>query len=771
MDILRPRGTYQRINSRDSTIPWDSGSDMELSSPLDHKINNNNDNSRTPRFRSGFSATIKDQAPLLDPSTDPVRHFKPAYFHRPNFLGGHSRLYGWRTGALFAASFAGISFLINLVVLVWLSTHRSSSGLVELFNGSCSKVENMDLWVHLAINALSTLLLGGSNYCMQCLCAPTRKDVDAAHAQGKWLDIGVPSIRNLRRVPVYKSVMWLMLGLSSVPLHLMYNSAFYKSLSTNDYAFYFATQDFVDGSSFTIPERTIDPYYLIIGSVEPAKVQSDLQTPGLYERLEMVDCIHAYATDFLTNRRNLVMVSKNDTANSSLLDMGFYAFSTINPFVWICVSDPNLDLYGDNGNWEPCEKLVSKVEAAADADQWRPYGYDVQYCLSELVPERCSYNGNIPIVAVVLVANLIKVVSMLWLAFRVQDAPLITVGDAVESFLNESDRTTQGVCLLTKEEVVKLARRKTHWQEQGDDKDKDENKSSTKEAKVAQLQRLRWSKAASRTRWSVTIGFIVIALIVVGVLLSRAVSTVNSAGFTIQDVGFGKVTPWAIVTGWNVGEQGSATNRIMSSILVANLPQTIFSFLYLNLNGLLTSMWLASEWSDFATQRKTLRVSKPKGAQRSTHFLQLPYKVAMPLMVLSGLLHWMISQAIFLVVLAEYNSDGTLASPVAVASCGFSPLAMILALAAGGVIIITTLVLGFARHYDPAIPLAGSCSVAISAACHQPDWDHDAAMKPVKWGVIPDGLVAHDRVDQDMVGHCSFTSGDAGPLQHGNKYA
>jgi hypothetical protein len=113
--------------------------------------------------------------------------------------------------------------VINFVVLVWLATHKGNLGesVVELFNGSCSKIENMDLWVHLAINALSTLLLGGSNYCMQCLCAPTRKDVDAAHSKGVWLDIGVPSTRNLRRVPVYKTVMWVMLVLSSLPLHLM----------------------------------------------------------------------------------------------------------------------------------------------------------------------------------------------------------------------------------------------------------------------------------------------------------------------------------------------------------------------------------------------------------------------------------------------------------------------------------------------------------------------------------------------------------------------
>ena len=410
---------------------------------------------------------------------------------------------------------------------------------------------------------------------------------------------------------------------------------------------------------------------------------------------------------------------------------------------------------GTDGNPLPCEKYVSKV--AAIADEWKPYGDDIQYCLSERVPETCSYNGNIPIVAVVFVANLFKVIGMLWVAFRLRHAPLITVGDAVESFLNEPDSTTKGMCLLTKEDVVDLARRKSHWSAKN---------AGVAEPRVAHLRALRWSKSASRTRWFLTIGFISLTLIVVSVLLSIAVRAITTAGFTVQDLGFGKVKPAAIITGWRIGATGGAAAQILSSVLLANLPQTIFSFLYLNLNGLLTSMWVASEWSDFAKERKTLRVSKPKGAQRSTHFLQLPYKVAMPLMILSGLLHWLISQAIFLVVVAEYNPDGTLLSPVAVASCGFSPLAMILGIAAGCAIIIVTFLLGFGLRYEPSMPLAGSCSAAISAACHPPDWDSDAAMRPIKWGVIPDTLTG-----EDGVGHCSFTSGDAWQLQGGRKYA
>ncbi|KIW14026.1 hypothetical protein PV08_06807 [Exophiala spinifera] len=746
MDLIQPRGTYQRANT-DSSLSFEQGI-FELS-PAD---------SKAPSFKSGYSNTIRDVAPLLDPSTDPIR-IHSTYDGRWKWplFSGHSRLHGWRTGALLAALFAGISLVINFVILIWLATHKGGSGLVELFSGNCSKVETMDMWVHFAINALSTLLLGGSNYCMQCLCAPTRKDIDTAHSKGKWLDIGVPSIRNLFKVPVHKSALWWVLGLSSVPLHLLYNSALYKSLASNDYDILVVKPDFIDGSSWSSPDPI--KQYGVLDGVSIDQIQADVKVPERYERLTTAECIRAYATDFTTDRRNLVFVANNDTVNYNLLTFQTYIFSTVDTYYWICESDPDIankiQIPEHNGDNLPCQKYYSKIIDLGD--QWHPWGNEVQYCYSERVSEKCSYNGNIPIVAVVLVANAIKMAGMLFVAYRLRDTPLITMGDAVESFLNEPDRTTEGRCLLTRQEVIKLERMKQDW---------NLRKTRTTQPKTARPRAARWFEAASWLRWCLTMGFIGFSLIVVGVLLSLAIRAVTSNGFTISDIGFGKVNPAAIITGLGMDGRGSPSKKIVNSILLANFPQTIFSFLYLNLNGLLTSMFLASEWSDFANERKHLRVSKPKGSQRSTHFLQLPYKVAIPLMVFSGLLHWLISQAIFLVVVKAYAPNGDLVDPVAVSTCGFSPLAMIVSIAAGVLIITVTSCLGFFFKYDPTIPLVGSCSAAISAACHPPDWDSDASMKPVKWGVIPETLAA-----DKGVGHCSFTSGDAEPLQAGEEYA
>ena len=132
-------------------------------------------------------------------------------------------LAGWRAGAMLSASLASVSLLLNFSVAIWaLKTFGTRSALIEVFSGDCKNVQKINTVIHLGINVMSTVLLSGSNYCMQCLSAPTRQEVDRAHAKGQWVDIGVPSVRNLRSISRKKVWLWWCLGLSSIPLHLMY---------------------------------------------------------------------------------------------------------------------------------------------------------------------------------------------------------------------------------------------------------------------------------------------------------------------------------------------------------------------------------------------------------------------------------------------------------------------------------------------------------------------------------------------------------------------
>lgn len=57
--------------------------------------------------------------------------------------------------------------------------------------------------------------------------------------------------------------------------------------------------------------------------------------------------------------------------------------------------------------------------------------------------------------------------------------------------------------------------------------------------------------------------------------------------------------------------------------------------------------------------RKTLRVTSPVGMQRSTYFVQMPMRYGVPMIASMALLHYLISQSIFLYAIEVHNSDGS----------------------------------------------------------------------------------------------------------------
>jgi len=136
---------------------------------------------------------------------------------------------GFRRSVLLFSVAALIAFIANLSFAVWATTsHEISEGIGVIAERSCSETRKLNAGIHVLINTISTTLLAGSNYCMQCLSAPTRSQVDEAHKLRRWMDVGIHSVRNVlsptgnHRVSRRRVVLWLLLGLSSLPLHLLY---------------------------------------------------------------------------------------------------------------------------------------------------------------------------------------------------------------------------------------------------------------------------------------------------------------------------------------------------------------------------------------------------------------------------------------------------------------------------------------------------------------------------------------------------------------------
>jgi hypothetical protein len=230
-------------------------------------------------------------------------------------------------------------------------------------------------------------------------------------------------------------------------------------------------------------------------------------------------------------------------------------------------------------------------------------------------------------------------------------------------------------------------------------------------------------------------------------------------------LGIGTVpTQTATVIFWLLPNSGTA--GLLSSVLVANLPQLILSFAYFTYNALFTAMLAGLEWSQMAWQKKSLRVSqKRQGEQRSSYFLQLPYRYAVPLLGFSAVMHWLISQSIFLIAVERYDPQGNPAvadDPGAIEgehyTCGWSPLAVLLVIC-GGVLMIAGAIGMGRRKYQPGMPLGGTNSAVIAAACHVAGEGENIERKKVKWGVV-------GKYDTDGTGHCAFSSEEpAFPLE------
>lgn len=205
---------------------------------------------------------------------------------------------------------------------------------------------------------------------------------------------------------------------------------------------------------------------------------------------------------------------------------------------------------------------------------------------------------------------------------------------------------------------------------------------------------------------------------------------------TIWDTTLGEASPSTTLSSLH---RLSGTPAIFSMVLLANVPQLLVSAAYFMLNALLTIMLGAVEYDDYSRDRKPLRVSWPRGAQRSTYYLSLPYRYSSPLLVASAVLHWLVSQSFFFVEVIPFDINGVPDPHKEIITCGHSPVATIFAIAVGGSLLVVSMLLGLRRFRSP-MPLAAQCSAAISAACHpttaSPDDDANHALKPVRWGEI-----------------------------------
>lgn len=378
--------------------------------------------------------------------------------------------------------------LTNSVLTVWaVKTSRSKQGLGTLYHGNCQKVKTISFWAHLAINSLSTILISASNYSMQCLSAPTRAEIDKAHSNGISLDVGVPSFKNLLRVSKIRAFLWWLLALSSIPLHLFYNSAVFSSLCTREYLLAVMSETFVYGSpvNMTSPVRVYDGsspvningptlvyddpssmdnkvpivnYLPLGGGNGPSdetqysmildlqkRMEAYQQDGSTFQNLTNEECIEQYTAPLLTKNSDVLLISTDQNWTHSKIEL-FLLSSELVAFVtgdftalnqWKCT---NASCVGSGDTYIQGYAPLDIFQAQKNAEMWTVDGYRIQYCLAQPVQEECRLQFSLTIMAIVISCNLVKTICFYIIIWKGDPRPLIILGDAIASFLDESDQ-------------------------------------------------------------------------------------------------------------------------------------------------------------------------------------------------------------------------------------------------------------------------------------------------------------------------------------------
>ncbi|CAG8977573.1 hypothetical protein HYALB_00008349 [Hymenoscyphus albidus] len=204
----------------------------------------------------------------------------------------------------------------------------------------------------------------------------------------------------------------------------------------------------------------------------------------------------------------------------------------------------------------------------------------------------------------------------------------------------------------------------------------------------------------------------------------------------------------------------SSSTILMNLVSIANLPQVIVSCLYFAYNTVYTCMVSSDEWSRFSTHQKALRTTMPKGQQRSTYWLSLPWTFALPLSAASATLHYLISQSLFIARTEILDTNGELEKPSFI-QLAYPPLAWLVAGSFGTMMVVVMVLTGF-RKLKPCVLVANN-SLAIAAACHNTVGDEGAELRKVGWGAVK-----HD--DDGSPGHCTFTSREVETPREGALY-
>ncbi|KAF2500873.1 hypothetical protein BU16DRAFT_431906, partial [Lophium mytilinum] len=356
----------------------------------------------------------------------------------------NSRFAGWRLGVLTGCILSTVVLCINVILFVVGATAEGGyvDGFATLHKGPGHRIGNLSTMYHVLINVLSTSLLSASNYTMQVLCSPTRKEVDRAHARGQYLNIGILSTRNLWSISKRRLALWWILALSSVPLHLFYNAAIFKVTSGNQYVAQFV-------------------------NIAQTDVWNRLNSSTTIQRMNNTEWRKTYSSRYIAETGDIYLIVDQIALEYEYFKSPSHSLSDFSLSAPMSMSiDPEKDLsltgkmQWQEGYWYIPNTIayLNKTLESSGNYSWFPdtestdnpnNTYHIQYSFVKPVidPNTSKVQIGLIFMAIVIGCNFVKALVMLITFLDHRSAYLVTTGDALASFLARPDPTTVGCCI------------------------------------------------------------------------------------------------------------------------------------------------------------------------------------------------------------------------------------------------------------------------------------------------------------------------------------
>ncbi|KAF6781993.1 hypothetical protein CMUS01_16744, partial [Colletotrichum musicola] len=420
---------------------------------------------------------------------------------------------------------------------------------------------------------------------MQLAIALTRDDVDAAHARRRWLNIGVPSARNVRAVSLPRRLCWALLLLSSFPLHLVYNSAVLESQATTEYIVAELDAGFLDNPGAAV--SALEANWTMIGENPNAKWPGyieesharrkyfrDYIVPNAahWDNLTPEACASTYSGVMLTTHRNLILVVPHEDPPRRLPGL----VDEVAHNSWMC----------DAGfSWNPeCRPGRARFGVGDSARNLTPA--EPAYCLAEPFRQQCDLEVYAPFIVTVIVCNAVKTATMLALFFVARGRSLNTLGDAITSFLKRPDLSTKGFGAYDYRPMLTL------WEA-----------NAQPEPLMWERRKKRRLHAVSRRRFWLSWALFIVAVAIVLGLVIMAVATDSDSGRLTTSFSPSSflVKDYSSVVGWDA----LAGASFASLVVLVNTPQVLFSALYFMYNSLLSCFLQAAEWNALSLKPHT----------------------------------------------------------------------------------------------------------------------------------------------------------------------